>query len=75
MLDEKHTSAAIVDTNITDITVVNGHIGNVSCDGETTAKNIYSKDYLLENDNIKEVEELKGVDEDTELIEDEAALD
>ena len=67
--------------NITDITVVNGHIGNVSCDGETTAKsiqlkqNIYSKDYLLENDNVKEVEELKGVDEDTELIEDQAALD
>ena len=61
LLDEKHTSAAIADTNAIDITVVNGYIDNVSRDGETTAKNIqskqniYSKDYLLENDNVKDV--------------------
>ena len=68
--------------NITDIKVVNGHISNVSCDGESTGKsiqckqNIDSNDCLVvENDNVEGFEELKGVEEDTELIEDQAALD
>ena len=81
LLDEKHTSAITVDTNITDIKVVNGH-SNVSCDGESTGKsiqckqNIDSNDCLVvEHDNVEGFEELKGAEEDTELIEDQAALD
>ena len=68
--------------NITDIKVVNGHISNVSLDGESTGKsiqckqNIDSNDCLVvENDDAEGYEELKGVEEDTELIEDQAALD
>ena len=77
LLDEKHTSAVTVDNNNTDIKVVNGHISNVSCDGESTGKsiqckqNIDSNDCLLvEHDDVEGFEELKGVEEDTELIED-----
>ena len=68
--------------NITDINVVNGHISNVSCDGESTGKsiqckqNIDSNDCLVvETDDAEGFEELKGAEEDTELIEDQAALD
>ena len=82
LLDEKHTSAVTVDTNITDIKVVNGHISNVSCDRESTGKSIQSKQNIdsndcsvVENDDVEGFEELKGVEEDTELIEDQAALD
>ena len=82
LLDEKHTSAVTVDTNISDIKVVNGHISNVSCDGESTGKNIQSKQNIdsndclvVENDDVEGFEGLKGFEEDTELIEDQAALD
>ena len=68
--------------NITDIKVVNGHISNVSCDGESTGKsiqckqNIDSNDCLVvEHDDVEVFEELKGVKEDTEIIEDQTALD
>ena len=68
--------------NITDIKVVNGHISNVSCDRERTGKsiqceqNIDSNDCLVvENDDVEGFEELKGVEEDAELIEDQTALD
>ena len=68
--------------NITYIKVANGHISNVSCDGESTGKsiqckqNIDSNDCLVvENDDVEGFEELKGVEEDMELIEDQAALD
>ena len=68
--------------NITDVKVVNRHISTVSCDGDSTGKsiqsqqNIDSKDcYVVENDDVEGFEELKGVEEDTELIEDQAALD
>ena len=82
LLDEKHTSAVTVDMNITDIKVVNGDINNVSCDRESTGKSIQSKQNIdsndclvVENDDVEGFEEIKGVEEDTELIEDQAALD
>ena len=68
--------------NITDIKLVNGHISNVSCDGESIGKHIQSKQNIdnndclvVENDDAEGFEELKGVEKDTELIEDQAALD
>ena len=82
LLDEKHTSAITVDTNITDIKAVNGHISNVSCDGKSTGKSIQCKQNIdnndclvVKHDDVEGFEELKGVEEDTELIEDQAALD
>ena len=82
LLDEKHISAVTVEMNITDIKAVNGHISNVSCGGESTGKsiqckqNIDSNDCLVvENDDVEGFKELKGVEEDTKLIEDQAALD
>ena len=75
-------SAVTVDMNITDIKVVNGHISNVSCDGESTGESIQSKQNIdsndclvVGNDDVEGFEELKGVEEDTKLIEDQAALD
>ena len=66
MLDQKHISAVTVDTNITDIKVVNGHISNASCDGESTRKNIQCKQNInsndclvVENDDAEGFEELK----------------
>ena len=62
-----------VDTNITDIKVVNGHISNVSCDRESTGKSIQSKQNIdsndclvVENDDVEGFEELEEVEEDTE---------
>ena len=75
-------SAVTVDTNITDIKVVNSLISNVSCDGKSTEKSIQSKQNIdsndclvVGNDGVEGFEKLKGVEEDTELIEDQAALD
>ena len=64
--------------NITDIKVVHGHISNVSCDGKSiqSKQNVDSNECLVVgNNDVEGFEELKEVEEDTELIEDQAALD
>ena len=81
-LDEEHTSAGIVDANITDIAADNGCISTVTSDGGTIGKSNQStqnndnNECLVSNTGDEEVnEELEGDEEDKELIEDQAALD
>ena len=81
LLDEEHTSAGIVNANITDI-AANGCISTVTSDGGTigksnqSAQNNDNNEHLVSNTGDEElIEEVEGDEEDKELIEDQAALD
>ena len=82
LLDEEHTSAAIVDANITDIAADNGCISTATSDGETIGKsnqsiqnNDNNESLVLKNEDVEGTEEVEGDEKDKELIEDQAALD
>ena len=82
LLDEEHTSAGIVDANITDTAAANGCISTVTSNGGTIGKskqstqNNHNNEHLVSNTADEELtEEVEGDEEDKELIEDQAVLD